>query len=323
MAADAGCGDRRHIPTWNGNAAKWESLRDEIRVWRLGENLNVKYSLAARLVSGLSSPARMTCMTMDADQLHPPPGDGPVATADEGRRNIAGLDNVMNVLQMSPLVKKLPARKHELLHAFFRDDSLARTKGKSIATWLVRFTEQLGKLNRVGIDIVTALPDAAGRQALNLAGLTKDRIERVVSRLPDDTFPLDTISAELNRVFASVHMSESVSSTPAIPPGRAWSSNERERVPRPVRPHHRWGQSRPTFAAERTPNHSASSAQRDTFEEVVDTEEEDNDGSDTIDPGDLQEYVRDELEVLATCRDNGENDAPIPGVDNYSWKQHV
>ena len=46
-------------------------------MWRLGENLNVKYSLAARLLSGMSGPARMTCMTMDADQLHPPPGDGP------------------------------------------------------------------------------------------------------------------------------------------------------------------------------------------------------------------------------------------------------
>ena len=65
----------------------------------------------------LGGPARMTCMTMDADQLHPPSGDGPVATADE-RRNIASLDNVMSVLQMSPLVKKLPARKNELLHAF-------------------------------------------------------------------------------------------------------------------------------------------------------------------------------------------------------------
>ena len=142
---------------------------------------------------------------------------------------------------------------------------------------------------------------------MNLAGLTEDRIERVVSRLPDDTFPLDTISAELIRVFASKHMSEPVSSTPAIPPGRAWSSNERERVSRPVRPHHRWGQSRPTFAAERNPNQpgTASSAQWDTFEEVIDTEEEeDNEGSDTIDPGDLQECVRDELEVLATCMDN-------------------
>ena len=118
MAAEAGSGDRRHIPTWNGNAAKWESSRDEIRVWRLGENLNVKHSLDARLVSGLSGPARMTCMTMDADQLHPPSGDGPVATADE-RRNIAGLNDATSVSQTSPLVKKLPARKNELLHAFF------------------------------------------------------------------------------------------------------------------------------------------------------------------------------------------------------------
>ena len=284
-------------------------------MWRLGENLNVKYSLAARLVSGLSGPARMRCMTMDADQLHPSPGDGPVATADE-RRNVAGLDNVMNVLQSSPLVKKLPARKNELLHAFFRDDSLARTKGEPIAMWLVRHNEQLGKLNRVGLDIVTSLRDVAGCQALNLAGLTEDRIELVVSRLHDDTFPLDAISVELNRVFASVHMSEHVSSIPAIPPGRAWSSNERERVPRNPRSRHRWRQSRPTFAAKRTQNQSVSSAQWDTFEEVVDTEDEDNDGSDTIDPGDLQEYVRDELEVLATCMDNGENDAPVPGVDN-------
>ena len=60
----------------------------------------------------------MTCTTMDAGQLHPLPGGGPVATADE-RWNMAGLDNVMNVLHTSPLVKKLNARKNELLHAFF------------------------------------------------------------------------------------------------------------------------------------------------------------------------------------------------------------
>ena len=84
------------------------------------------------------------------------------------------------------------------------------------------------------------------------------------------------------------------------------------------RSHHRWGQSRPTFAAERAQNQSvaASSAQWDTFEEVVDTEDEEHDGSDTMGLGDLPEHVRDELEVLATCMDNGVNDAPIPGVYN-------
>ena len=84
----------------------------------------------------------------------------PVATADE-RWNIAYLDNVMNVLQLCPLVKKASCPKNELLHAFFQDDSLARTKGEPIAMWLVRNDEQLGKLNRVGIDIVTALRDVA------------------------------------------------------------------------------------------------------------------------------------------------------------------
>ena len=39
-------------------------------------------------------------MTMDAEQLHPPAGEGPVATAHE-RRNIAGLVIVMNKLQLS------------------------------------------------------------------------------------------------------------------------------------------------------------------------------------------------------------------------------
>ena len=44
---------------------------------------------------------------------------------------------------------------------FFRDDSVARTKGEPIAMF-------------------TFLPDVAGWQASNPAGLTEDRIGRVV-----------------------------------------------------------------------------------------------------------------------------------------------
>ena len=209
---------------------------------------------------------------MGAEQLHPPPGEGPVATTG-GRRYIASLDNVMTVLQMSPLVKKLPVRKNELLHAFFRDVSLARTKCEPIAVWLVRYYEQLGKLNRVGVDVVTALPDVAGWQALNLAGLTEDRIERVVSRLPEDTFPLDEISAELYRVFASVHMNEPVSSTLQsllVVPGEPMNGNEFLDLCVLIIA---GGNPDPPFAAERGQNQSgtASSAQWDTFEEGIDT----------------------------------------------------
>ena len=109
MAADAGSGDRIHIPNWSGNPSVMGSEC---------ENLNVKYSLAARLVFGLSGPARLTCMTMDAEQLHPPPLEGPVATAYEGR-NIASLDYVTNVLQMSPLVKKTSCPQKEASSRLF------------------------------------------------------------------------------------------------------------------------------------------------------------------------------------------------------------
>ena len=233
----------------------------------------------------------------------------------------SGLDNVLNVLQSSSLVKKLPTRKSELLHAFFRADSLARTKGEPIAMWLVRCNEQLGNLNRVGLDIVISLQDVAGWQALNLAGLTDDRIERVVSQLPDDSFPLDAISVELNRVFASVHMSEHVSSTPAIPqplrfllvvPGAQTSEN----VSHEIRVLIIAGDSPDPHLRQREHKINLPCPHSGTLLRRLSTLRTDNDGSDTIDLGDLQEYVRDELEVLATCMDNGESDAPIPGVDN-------
>ena len=229
------------------------------------------------------------------------PGDGPVATADE-RRNIAGLDNVMSVFQSSPLVKELPARKNELLHAFFRDDPLARTKDEPIAVWLVRYNEQLGKLNRVGLDIVTSLPDAAGWQALNLAGLTEDRIERVVSRLPDDTFPLDTMSAELNRVFASVHMSESC----------VFNSSHEIRVliiaGDSPDPHLRQREHKITLLR---PYSGTRLRRLSTLRTRTMT---------ALTPL-IRAICRNMCEMNSrcwanTCMDNGENDAPIPSVDN-------
>ena len=49
----------------------------------------------------------------------------------------------------------------------------------------------------------------------------------------------------------------------------------------------------------------------------MDTEGEENDGSgDTIDPGRLPRIrARRPRGTLATCMDNGESEAPIPGVD--------
>ena len=225
-----GGADRRHIPTWNGNAATWEHFRDEVRIWRMGENLSVSYSVGARMVAGLSGPARTLAMRMDEREVHPAGPDPQDADAVSEAvfasgsvsafRNAQGLDNIMQVLGTSPLVRKLPARKNELLHAFFRDDSLARRQGEPVCTWLVRYEESLDKLRRVGINMVDALGDIAGWQALSLAGLSEDCLERVVSKLPNDSYPLDQIQAELNRVYATIHLSERTGSGPAIAAGR-------------------------------------------------------------------------------------------------------
>ena len=44
---------------------------------------------------------------------------------------------------------------------------------------------------------------------------------------------------------------------------------------------------------------------------------------DTIDPGDLQEYVRDELEVLATCMEMVKTMLRFRVWTINSWKQHA
>ena len=90
----------------------------------------------------------------------------------------------------------------------------------------MRYEEALGKLKTVGIDLVTLLPDIAGWQAPNLAGLSEDALERVVTELPDDSCPLAAIQEELNRVYATIHISERSGSGPARAPGRSWTSCE-------------------------------------------------------------------------------------------------
>ena len=195
----------------------------------LGENLNVHYDLAAGLIAGLTGPACTICMRMGVPSV---PLEGmETALRDfsgqaKAYRNSPGLDNVMAVLSGSPLVKKLPARQSELLYSSFSDDNLACRLGEPITTWLVRYQEALGKLKAVNINVVSLLPDIAGWQALNLAGLSEDSLECVVSKLPDYSYPLDSIIMERNCVYATIHIGERSGSGPAIQPNRSSTSGD-------------------------------------------------------------------------------------------------
>ena len=78
---------RQIIPSWDGSPAGWQRYQEQVRLWRLGENLDVRYSVAARLVSRLSGAARRACINMPDASLMPRRGRAAVMD-DEGERNL-------------------------------------------------------------------------------------------------------------------------------------------------------------------------------------------------------------------------------------------
>ena len=97
MTDNAG-GDRLWIPSWNGDPSTWIDYRQEVRLYQLGENLEVSYSIASRLVGRLRGAARRVGLVMDAADLFPDlpadiAGDQALrdARAERNRKGIATL----------------------------------------------------------------------------------------------------------------------------------------------------------------------------------------------------------------------------------------
>ena len=116
--AHHGDDDKPRIPRWNGDPSRFQHWKDEVRIYKLGENLNVNRSVAARLVGGLSGPARKVGLSMSDDDFFPfatvypardPPaagqaaGDVPVpdgpGKVDYTPVNRLGIENLVNRLQ--------------------------------------------------------------------------------------------------------------------------------------------------------------------------------------------------------------------------------
>ena len=70
MASSGGHASHSRIPEWNGEPNGWQRWQDEVRFWRMSESMNVEWSMAARLVSGLSGPARRVALTMTEKELY-------------------------------------------------------------------------------------------------------------------------------------------------------------------------------------------------------------------------------------------------------------
>ena len=121
---------RNGPPTWDGNPTMRRPFKDEVRIWTLGCDLEVKYCIAARLVRNLTGPARRAALTLKYDEL--------LAT-DSNKK--AGIENEMKKLQDT-----------------FGDDSVVR-KGESLEEFFGKVTDSK--------DLLTGLPDGT-RECTNL-----------------------------------------------------------------------------------------------------------------------------------------------------------
>ena len=64
-------GSRSPLPPWDSSLGVFARYKDEVRVFRLGEDLGRSYSIAARLVSPLSGPARRIGLSLKDLELFP------------------------------------------------------------------------------------------------------------------------------------------------------------------------------------------------------------------------------------------------------------
>ena len=83
--------ERMSLPQWDGDPSGWRDYQQEVRLYKTGENLEVNWSVAARLVGGLRGAARRVDLAMTDQELLPTARnitDNLERKADRNRRGI-------------------------------------------------------------------------------------------------------------------------------------------------------------------------------------------------------------------------------------------
>ena len=115
-----GGGAFQRIPAWDGTPSRWRRYKQDVELWLEGEDLDVRFSLAARMVTKLSGTARTQARLIPLEELRPVRGrmatpvlvgeDGTVeAEAVEGRPPDlrAGINILMIELENMPGIRAL------------------------------------------------------------------------------------------------------------------------------------------------------------------------------------------------------------------------
>ena len=135
-----GGGGHSRVPEWDGQSAGWQRYKDELRVWRLSVNLSSPYSMAARLISGLSGTARRVAIQMQEEQLLPfayhPEQEGQMAQAqravDWSATNTAGVQNLLDHLSLH-LQPQRVVHKGQTMNVFVRQQKALQTSRTTVS----------------------------------------------------------------------------------------------------------------------------------------------------------------------------------------------
>ena len=124
----------RKIPSWNGSPESWGMYKDEVRIWALGSPATADYSLCARLVAHLKSPARRIGLSMTNEELQPTileaDGDAEPPRAHRAVTHRPAIKKLLDRLQA--LAPQMHERRGQRLREFF---SLASSSASPARDW--------------------------------------------------------------------------------------------------------------------------------------------------------------------------------------------
>ena len=127
-------------PQWNGDPSRFDSYREEVRIWSLSIDLTSKGCVAARLVRRLTGSARRIGLAMSDAKL--------MGSADDPRSGI----NLL-LQRLSALSPDSVSRGGSRMRELFREERYKGRRGERFADWLTRFEKGAEDLAADGVDL--------------------------------------------------------------------------------------------------------------------------------------------------------------------------
>ena len=159
--------ERMSLPQWDGDPSGWRDYQQEVRLYKTSENLEVNWSVAARLVGGLRGAARRVGLAMTDQELLPTARNITDNLERKADRNRRGIEALMTRLE-AELGQQRPQKKGESLEMFFVSNKLQRKRGERITDYITRFEEGIKTLQDNDINLLT-IDDVPPRYQMNIS----------------------------------------------------------------------------------------------------------------------------------------------------------